>query len=146
MSETLKKTGPATFTLTYGSTAPFTMLVYEFAVDPVADLFDATGGANGRAYGTTGLAGGTVVATGFMTVSSAITLLATVYQQTTMDFSSPNDKKIQILATSGTGSNSGFTGNPMVLYGLIERAPIRMSKTEGYVACQIHFRICHEPV
>ena len=149
MAETLKKTGPATFTLTYGSTMPFTMLVYDFTIDPVADLFDATAGANGRAYGTTGLATGTCTCTGYMTVASAIALLSNLFQQTTMDFTdgtSKDLKKISILGTTGTGANSGYTANPIVLYGLIERAPIKVSKTAGYVGCMIVFRLCHEPV
>ena len=146
MAEPLKKTGPATFTLTYGSTLPFTMLVYDFEIDPIAGLFVATAGSGGTKLATTGLSGGTVTVLGYLTVASAITLLATVYQQETTTSDTAEATKIEILGTTGTGANSGFAANPIVLYGLIERSPIKVSKTAGYVAGMIKFSICGTPV
>lgn len=154
MAEPLKKASQATFTLTYGSAnalMPFTMHVAEFSIDPVAEVVDVTSGSSNRRLGTSGLTGGTVTVTGWLTLTSAVTLLDTVFRQVTTDTDTDTTQKISIRCNvSDTGANAGGTNSgtaaPIVLYGIIERAPMKISKTPGYMAGMVVFRLCGTPV
>lgn len=141
MAETLKKVGTVNWALTYGSTMPFTMHVADFKFDIVSGLKDVTGGSLGRAYTTDDLVDGTLTVTGFMTLASNIALLSTVWQQLTPTADNDSTKLVQLTCTTGTGTNDGASGDPIEVYAMIERAPFQASKTSGYVAGMIVFRL-----
>lgn len=142
MAETIKKTGSqGAWALTYAGsamTAPFSMLVYNFKLDAIADIFDATSGSDGRRLGKTGLASGTLTVLGYMKVDSAFSLATTVVLEDTTNVGSAT----ALVFNGGTGTNAGGTGAPLTVQTVISRAIVESSKTQGYVACMIQFALC----
>lgn len=139
MAEVLSKTGVSDCTLTYGGTLPFSMYVYDLDIDAVADIFDATSGTDtGRRLGKTGLASGRVIASGFMTAASGITLASTVVSEET----TATGQSITLQFGTGSGSGGGGSGHALVLKGVIERAKVKSTKTAGYVSVLVAFQLC----
>ena len=139
MAEVLSKTGVSDCTLTYGGTLPFTMYVYDLDIDTVADIFDATSGTDtARRLGTTGLADGRVIASGFMTAASGVSVASTVVAQET----TAAGQSITLQFGTGSGSGGGGSGHSLVMKGIIERAKIKATKTAGYVSLLVSFRLC----
>jgi len=140
MAETLKKSGSqGAWALTYsGGSLPFTMLVYNFKLDAIADIFDATSGSDGRRLGKTGLASGTITVLGYLTVDTAVQLATSVVLEDTTNAGLP----IALVYNGGSGANAGGTGAAMTLRGVIARVAIESSKTQGYVVGMIQFALC----
>ena len=137
MAEVLSKTGTAPMTATYGGTIPFTMYVYDIEGFAKADFFDATSGTDtGRRLGKTDLANGSLTLLGFMAIGSGITLAGTVSETTS------TGSAITLNFGTATGSGGGGSGHSLVLYGLLDETRFKASKTPGFVACSVTFRLC----
>lgn len=147
MAEALAKTGTTTWALTYAGDAtsptgpvnfmPFSALIYDLDIDVIADIFEATSDAGGRRLGKTGLCTGTITALGYMKVDSGYLLATTVVDEATTN----TGYAITMTMHAGSGTNAGGT-NAMVMYGVISRARVKASKTQGYVAVMLQFALC----
>lgn len=145
MAEPLKKTGTANWSLTYGTTLPFTMHVAGMELRCKAGLVDITGGSLPRTYTTDDLVNGTLSVNGWLTLASNITPLARVWQQVTATSGTDANNLISLVYNTGTGTNAGQTGTPMAFYGVIEDSVLRTSKVETHIAAMIVFRLSGTP-
>ena len=141
MAELLSKTGTAAFSITYGSggspALPVSLWCNRQTGRVLADLMDSTGDSDlGRRWSTTDLVNGTVVVAGWMKANSGLAVHSTVVvQESTLG----NNLVLAFGTASGTGG--GGPGQTPTFKAVVGSFEWITSKTDGFVACMIGFRL-----